>query len=578
MSRRRLIALVSALTLLASLAALPAGASVLAGADADQPRDDAVWTEHYFPGGEGHDPVTMLHADVLRPAHLPPDEPTPVILTVSPYTNHSGDPLAYNPTRHGPSERFFDFLDLSGALAAGYTYVIVDLPGTGGSGGCNDWGGEREQGAVKAAVEWSASQPWSNGRVGLIGKSYDAWTGLMGVAQQPEGLEAVVAQAPVYSGYRYLYNNGVRFSNSVLTPALFQAIDATPGPLTSDPYYNVNGAPQAWCYGLNQGLAQSDDPDFPYWTERDLLPTTAGKETPVFLTQGFLERNTKPDAAFEFWNNLGGAHNRAWFGQFDHDRGWDLCSGGRPCTGRAQEVFIAEVMRFFDTHLKGVAAEDEEAALEPTVAVQDALGRYRAEDAWPPGDTVTHTTELNTGAYTDTGSGSGTQPAAGRGIWTVSEPLDHDVWLTGEPTLTATVTTQVPRANLVANVYDIDPDGNATLVNRGTLLLRDRGEQQVELPLYGQDWPLAAGHRIGVNVSSANSDWWVHVPTNSTVTVAEAAIALPFLTYERTEFLDGGSTPRLEQHRGTARHPGDLTAAERPFQVPGPLAERPAED
>jgi uncharacterized protein len=567
MPRRRLLALLSALLL---LAALPAGA--LASGDADaQPREDAVWTEHYFPGGEGHDPVTMLHADVLRPAHLPADEPTPVIMSVSPYTNHSGATTDYNWNRSAPSDRFFTFLDLTRALAQGYTYVMVDLPGTGGSGGCNDWGGEREQGAVKAAVEWAASQPWSNGKVGLIGKSYDGWTGLMGVAQQPEGLAAVISQAPVYSGYRYLYNNGVRFLNSVATPALFQAIDAKPGPLTNDPAYNVNGAPQGWCYGLNLGLAQSDDPDFPYWAERDLLPTTAGKETPVFLTQGFIETNTKPDAAFAFWNGLGGHANRAWFGQFDHDRGYDLCSGGRPCTGRDREDFIDEVMRFFDEHLKGISPDVD----DPTVSVQDNLGRWRAEEAWPPADTVTTTTELRTGAYADNGSGNGRQPSAGQGIWTVSEPLPRDVWLVGEPVINATVSTVLPRANFVANVYDVAPDGVVTLVNRGAQLVRDVGEQEVSLPLYGQDWYLPAGHRLAVNVSGANTEWWTHVPTRTSVDVSAASADLSFLTFQRTEFLDGSASPRLESYRNAARPVALPPDATRPFALPGPLVERP---
>ena len=62
--------------------------------------------------------------------------------------------MNYSPSASGPSERFYDFLDLTRILEKGYTYVMVDLPGYGGSGGCNDWGGPREQGAVKAAVYW----------------------------------------------------------------------------------------------------------------------------------------------------------------------------------------------------------------------------------------------------------------------------------------------------------------------------------------------------------------------------------------------------------------------------------------
>ena len=61
--------------------------------------------------------------------------------------------------QRGPSDRFYDFLDLTDVLDHGYTYVMVDLPGFGGSSGCNDWGGNREQGAVVAAVEWAAASP-----------------------------------------------------------------------------------------------------------------------------------------------------------------------------------------------------------------------------------------------------------------------------------------------------------------------------------------------------------------------------------------------------------------------------------
>ena len=217
----RAILLALLVPLLVPVAASPAAAAT---------RDDADHFEAYFPAGDG---INTLHADVLRPKGIAPGKRTPVILTVSPYTNHSGEPLENGFTNEGPSDRFYDFLDLSRILERGYTYVMVDLPGFGGSSGCNDWGGNREQDAVEAAVEWAASQRWSTGKVGMLGKSYDAWTGLMGVAQRPPGLEAVVAMEPVYAGYNYLYNRGVRFTNSVLTPALFQAIDATPGRSTT---------------------------------------------------------------------------------------------------------------------------------------------------------------------------------------------------------------------------------------------------------------------------------------------------------------------------------------------------------
>lgn len=532
------------------------------------PRDDATYFEAHFSAGDG---VNTLHADVLRPAGIGEDTRTPVILTVSPYLNHSGSTIEAGVTEEGPNERFYDFLDLTNILDRGYTYVMVDLPGFGGSSGCNDWGGNREQGAVEAAVEWAASQPWSTGKVGMLGKSYDAWTGLMGMAKDPDGLAAVVSMEPVFSGYNYLYNNGVRFLNSVATPALFQAIDAKPGSLTDSPQYHANGAPQAWCYGVNIAMQQQDQPETPFWLERDLLRATRGSDTPLFLTQGFLETNTKPDAAFDYFNGLAGEENRSWFGQFDHVRGWETTEdGSRTQTGRSVDAFIDQVMRFFDEHVKG-----EPRRAEPAVEVQDNLGRYRAETSWPPADATMLWNDLNAGSYADDNGNRATGSAdeTGNGVWSVSQPMPHRTWLAGEPVLTARVNAPAPRSNLVGLVYDIAPDGTARLINRGTTLLRGNGEQVATFELYGQDWVLAEGHRIGVLVAGSDASWWTHVPTGTTVSVESARIGLPFLTRDRRTFLDGGSTPRLERHleQTAPVSASTITEAERTFTLPDRL-------
>ena len=553
------------LTRVLLLSALLYGLLVNAGqAQAAEPPPGTVWTEHYFPSEDG---ITTLHADVLRPKGLDDDDKTPVILTVSPYFNHADSAASSGPA--GPSDRFYDFLEVSDIIERGYTYVMVDLPGFGGSGGCNDWGGTREQRAVKAAVEWSASQPWSTGAVGMMGKSYDAWTGLMGIAQQPKGLKAVVAMEPVYAGYRYLYNNGVRFFNSLGTPAIFQVYDAQPGSTRDTPQYLVNGAPQAWCYGINYSLQQDDDPNSPFWAERDLLRMVDGAKTPLFLTQGFLETNTKPDAAFDFFNLLDGSAHRAWYGQFDHVRGWEKEEDKDKlvyATGRGS--FAAEMMRFFDLHLKGIPQPRD-----PAIEVQDALGRYRAEPSWPPPDAKMWWTKLNTGTYVDDGFGGAFTT---EGLLSVSPPLEHDVWLSGEPVLKLDLDA-VPRANVAAAVYDIAPDGTTQLVSRGAHLVRGALAQSVELELYGQDWPFKKGHRIGVKVADADGGWWLHVPTRSNVTVTAAEIGLPFLTFERTDFIEGGRTLRLKRHMEnyTANTgPGVIKESQIRFSLPPPLRAR----
>ncbi len=537
--------------------AVPAGAAPTA-ATPTPGRTDSTWTEAYLPSGDG---VTTLHADILRPKGLAANAKTPVVMTVSPYTGHGFD----SQTATGPSTRFYDFLDQSRILSRGYTYVIVDLPGFGGSGGCNDWGGPVEQGGVKTAVEWAATQPWSTGKVGLFGKSYDGWTGLMGIAQKPKGLAAVISMEPVYSGYRYLYSDGVRFINSVTTPALFQAYDATSSSVNDTPAYQVSGAPEAYCYAPNYAQqAGLDDPTTDFWKARDLLPTAKAATVPLFLTQGFLEDNTKPDGAFDYFRDYSGPKH-AWFGQHEHVRGYDVI-GGRRANGRTQ--FIAEANRFLDHWLKGARATGD-----PTVEVQDGDGRWRAEKSWPPVDTRTYLTSLAAGSYVDDNSNEGSGGTAGVGVWSISQKLTKTLHYAGEARVTATVNAVVPRANLVANTYDIAPDGKAVLLGRAAALLRGTGVQTATLALYGQDWVLPAGHRIGVLVSGANAEWYTHVPTQQAVSVTSSSVTLPFLSTPRKAFLkDGESTPRLDAWRGRAGtitvSASTIAAAQRTFALP----------
>ena len=150
------------LTVFTAFCAVPAAASA-----ADVP-EGATWSEETIESTDG----VKLHADILRPSNLPKDAKTPVILSIGPYFNHSGQtgPLGpvegtpYTPTGSGPSARFYDFINGAKLMERGYTWVQVDLRGFGGSSGCLDWAGPGEQADVKAVVEWAAAQPWSTGQ------------------------------------------------------------------------------------------------------------------------------------------------------------------------------------------------------------------------------------------------------------------------------------------------------------------------------------------------------------------------------------------------------------------------------
>src|SRR3954454_2853000 len=169
-----------------TLAATP-GTGAIALASAAQAKEEqtdqatkvppgATLTQTYIPSTGG----VKLHADILRPKGYTNKDRTPVIVSIGPYFNHSGQTGASGPVEDtpfdpaaspGPSTRFYDFETGGDLFKKGYTYVMVDLRDFGGSTGCLDWVGPGEQSDVRHAVEWAASRKWSTGKVGMYGKS-----------------------------------------------------------------------------------------------------------------------------------------------------------------------------------------------------------------------------------------------------------------------------------------------------------------------------------------------------------------------------------------------------------------------
>jgi hypothetical protein len=143
------------------------------------------------------------------------------------------------------------------------------------------------------------------------------------------------------------------------------------------------------------------------------------------------------------------------------------------------------------------------------------------------------------------------------------------VQLSGVPHITVDTQAALPNANLVADVYDIDASGKAILISRGAQLVRSAG--LINFDLYGEDWPIAAGHRIGVLVTDSNAEWWTHVPTQQTVTVTSARIGLPFLPRPRTSDLPGTPSVKLTDYLASAGFTvpaGTVGAATAPFALP----------
>jgi predicted acyl esterase len=512
-------------------------------ATADPVPEGAVWTQEYIESGDG----TMLHADILRPEGYDDKDKTPVILSIGPYfgTGASTFPVP-TPTEEGPVMRFPELFDEGHIMERGYSWVQVDLRGFGGSDGCGDLGGPGEQMDVKAAVEWAAKQPWSTGKVGMWGKSYDAWTQVMALATKPKGLAAAVIQSPIIEGFRTFYMNGVHYDSGwYATPGLYGGYDLTPNSVNSDPESHLNAAKGTAtnpdCYAENQAGAQQDDPSADYWKERELIKRASSSRVPVMWSHGFLDANTKPDNFMDVWSRLRGP-KRAWFGQYDHVRGNEANVVGR-------EGFLDEALSWFDRYLKG----DKSVHVEklPGVEVQQGDGTWRAEKAWPPRDARYYSMPVKPGSYTDQDGNDGHGANAGNGSWTVSQKLPYDVHLSGLTRLSLDVETLAPKVHLVGLLNDIDTSGNAHLITEGAYQIRDAGttEEPLTFDLYPQDWRIAKGHRIGLLLSGSDDLWFMPGVTQTEVSVTGGSVSMPFLRFDRKRTLKGGPAAAMGTRR-----------------------------
>lgn len=465
-------------------------------------------TEETFPSQDG----TMLHADVFRPTDA--SGKTPVILIVSPYR------VLASPTGR-PALLYPELENVGRASARGYSIVQVSPRGYGESEGCGDFGGPGEQMDAVAAVEWAATRPWSNGKVGMYGLSYDAWTQIMAMAGKAKGLKTALVGSPLISAYRGLFMNGIHYAEGWhATPGLYAGIDiASIGTPNED---------SATCYPENAIETAGDDLSAEYWRERDLIKRAARSKVPVFWTHGFMDFQTKPDNLLDVYSALP-QPKRAWFGQYIHRVPDDPSIN--------HEGFLEQAMAWFDYHLKG-GPQPKDMKVE---VQQGDNGYWRTEKVWPPPDATMRKLRFMAGAYEDSytdDDGSDVE----RGTWSFTQRLPYDVHISGEITLDALVDAPRSPVHLHVRVYDVSSN-NGKMIARGAALVRGESigapiqEKKVRFSLYPQDWRVRKGHRIGILISGADNSWFDPGLTGAAVSVT-GALKVPFLRFDRDVFID----------------------------------------
>ncbi|WPD18528.1 CocE/NonD family hydrolase [Thermaerobacter composti] len=164
------------------------------------------------------DDGVVLRADVFRPSA---DGRYPVLLSYGPYAKALPFQVGYRDqwealirdfpeVASGSSCKYanWEVVDPEKWVPQGYVCVRVDSRGTGRSPGVLDIFSPRETKDYYNCIEWAGTQPWSNGKVGLIGISYLAINQWLVAGLQPPHLVAMCPWEGAADYYRDWHRHG----------------------------------------------------------------------------------------------------------------------------------------------------------------------------------------------------------------------------------------------------------------------------------------------------------------------------------------------------------------------------------
>ncbi|MBB3602311.1 hypothetical protein FHT40_001944 [Mycolicibacterium sp. BK556] len=358
-----------------------------------------------------------LRVNVYRP---PGDGPFPVIMSVHPY----GKDKLPRRTRRGwrlsfqfrimnqpepyriSSETGWEAPDPVEWVARGYVVINADSRGAGTSGGVGSLLSDDEARDAYDLIEWAGTQPWSNGRVGMLGVSYLAISQYKTAALRPPHLAAICPWEGFTDAYRdFMTPGGVPERGfSVIWTAITRR----------NARLSVDLGAQRRHHPLHDAWWQSITPDL-------------GRiEVPILACASFSDHNLHSQGSWRLIERAGSPECSA----YTHRGGkWAVFYGDDAL--RAQTAF-------FDRHLRGVDAPAPPRIRLEVRESHDTVVAVRDEQEWPLART--QWTALHLG---DDGSLSGAEPrtagAAAFGLRrqaiAFAHRFDRDTELTGPMSL-----------------------------------------------------------------------------------------------------------------------------------------------
>jgi predicted acyl esterase len=403
--------------------------------------------------------------------------------------------LEYLPYRKDDGTADGDYSKHAYFARRGYVGARVDIRGFGASEGVptDREYSEQEQLDGEQVIHWLATQPWSNGNVGMFGISWGGFNSMQMAMRHPPELKAILAVAATAE----LFHDDVHYVDGLFNVDEFELnMDLAPG-ITGAPDYTLDekvlgprfdAPPWSLTYMKHQR-------DGEFW--RKPVRPLKDIEVPSFLIGGLvdgyrdsipamLEQVTKAPvrALIGPWNHA--FPNDAEFGpqiewREDATRWWDYWLKGRD-TGVLKDPKLTIYMRHW---------------YPPDPNLETVPGEWRAETSWPPAG-LKPTTMFLQSNHTLAASES---PAArhelkyvptvgvGAGFWWGellsdqrpvdafslvydSDPLKEDLAIMGRLHALLKAAASAPLANWFVRLSDVAPDGTATQITGAGLAER----------------------------------------------------------------------------------------------------------
>jgi X-Pro dipeptidyl-peptidase len=574
---------------------------------------ETVWVT--APDFDGDGEPDRVAADIVRPAETDrAGVDVPVVMDASPYylslgRGNEGEFKSY--AEDGTPEKLPLFYD-NYFVPRGYAFVAVDMAGTARSTGCVDQGGVSDVGSVKAVVEWlngnaeavdAAGEPvtadWTNGRTGMIGKSYDGTLANGVAATGVEGLETIVPISAISSWYDYDRSQGLPFSWDYPTGLSRRVADNRTEPVD--------------CTETLERMAAEDGDETgaydEFWAERDHRQgpvTNVGNVTAsVFVHHGLQDTNVKTRNFSRWWAQLGaqGVTRKMWLTRVGHVDPFD--------TDRSR--WVRTLHRWFDSELMGI---DNGILDEPAVDVEVRPEEWVTQQRWPArgrtvltpradGRMVDGRPRRGTASWVnDPNQSETTALSAGaetRRLLFATGPLRRDTRVSGTASATLRLTTEVPTGQVGVMLVDYGlgervlatGDGASTtqeeschgsstsyddacyftmrrtigttplqVLGRGWARLDGAGVHDVKVTMDPDDAIVEKGHRLGLVVVAAAPSRLRNVDTSPTsrytLDLAASSFSVPgdvVVAESRTARTPAWLPARDELVRGTVEPP-----------------------